>query len=106
MKLYKLLAPDGSSHESLEPGQLGGYRPKRIYGQLNCWSATAHLAKGGYSMHRVFFADEDAAIAAGYRPCGHCMRARYQQWKRGGPLGSPEYPWLVASPVAPASGAA
>ena len=106
MKPYKLLAPDGSSYESQEPGLLGGYRPKLIYGQLSCWSATAHLAKGGYSNHRVFFADENAAIAAGYRPCGHCMRTCYQRWKRGGQLGSAEYPWLVAPPVALALGAA
>jgi hypothetical protein len=38
----------------------------------------------GYAKHRVFFADETAAIAAGYRPCGICMRERYEHWKRGG----------------------
>jgi methylphosphotriester-DNA--protein-cysteine methyltransferase len=30
---------------------------------------------------RVFFADEATAIAAGYRPCGACMRAEYRAWK-------------------------
>jgi methylphosphotriester-DNA--protein-cysteine methyltransferase len=31
--------------------------------------------------HRVFFADEATAIAAGYRPCGACLRERYAEWK-------------------------
>jgi methylphosphotriester-DNA--protein-cysteine methyltransferase len=30
------------------------------------------IANGGYVSHRVFFADEPTAIAAGYRPCGVC----------------------------------
>ena len=30
--------------------------------------------------HRVFFADEDAAIAAGDRPCGSCLRLKDRQW--------------------------
>jgi AraC family transcriptional regulator, regulatory protein of adaptative response / DNA-3-methyladenine glycosylase II len=33
--------------------------------------------------HRVFFADEATALAAGYRPCGHCLRDRYAAWKAG-----------------------
>jgi hypothetical protein len=93
--LFKLLAADGSTYESAERGTLGGYRPKKIYGQFDCWSAKAHLAKGGYSPHRVFFADEAAAIAAGYRPCGHCLRERYATWKGGGVTGTAAYPWLV-----------
>ncbi|MGO0060087.1 Ada metal-binding domain-containing protein [Brevibacillus fluminis] len=31
--------------------------------------------------HRVFFADEQTAIAAGYRPCAICLPAAYKQWK-------------------------
>lgn len=31
--------------------------------------------------HRVFFADEQTAIAAGYRPCAVCLRERYREWK-------------------------
>ncbi|WP_439624855.1 hypothetical protein [Gemmata sp.] len=50
-------------------------RDLRIYGRLDCNSAVAALGKG-YSRHRVFFADEAAGIAAGYRPCGNCFRAR------------------------------
>ena len=39
------------------------------------------IRQGGYVRHRVFFADEATAIAAGYRPCGTCMRAEYAAWK-------------------------
>lgn len=32
---------------------------------------------------RVFFADEQTAIAAGYRPCAVCLPDRYRAWKAG-----------------------
>src|SRR5262249_33167342 len=70
-KRYRLLAPDGSTYESEQPGLLGGNKRKRIYGCLDCSRAKAALP--GYARNRVFFADEAAAIAAGYRPCGHCL---------------------------------
>jgi hypothetical protein len=92
---YRLLAPDGSTYRSAEPGTLGGNSKDRIYGQLNCGSATAAIRKGGYVPFRVFFADEAAAVAAGYRPCGNCMRALYNKWNLGGVPGSVDYPWLV-----------
>ncbi|MGK9119687.1 hypothetical protein [Olivibacter jilunii] len=31
--------------------------------------------------HRVFFYDEQEAVAEGYRPCGHCLRSAYEKWK-------------------------
>lgn len=98
---YRLLAPDGSTYESSEPGQLGGFRPLRIYGSLDCWSAKKFLGQGGYAKDRVFFADEQSAIAAGFRPCGHCLRDQYKVWKSGGVLGSSDYPWLVGPKDAP-----
>jgi methylphosphotriester-DNA--protein-cysteine methyltransferase len=36
---------------------------------------------GGYIANRVFFADEQASVAAGYRPCAACLPAAYKQWK-------------------------
>lgn len=39
------------------------------------------LPKGGYIDHRVFFADEQTAISAGYRPCAVCMPREYGEWK-------------------------
>jgi hypothetical protein len=95
---YRLLAADGTIYESTTRGQLGGNRRLRIYGRLDCGSAIKALPQG-YAKIRVFFADEDAAIAAGFRPCGNCMKARYQEWKRG-PQPGVAYPWLVRPPVA------
>lgn len=63
-------------------GTIGGHRGTRIYGRLDCPSALRAIAKGGYVKHRVFFVDEPAAIAAGYRPCARCMPVRYRQWKQ------------------------
>jgi len=34
-----------------------------------------------YVKQRVFFADEETAIAVGYRPCGTCMKEAYDKWK-------------------------
>jgi hypothetical protein len=80
MTRYRLLGADGELYDSAEPGTLGGNRKARIYGRLDCGSAHAALSRG-YAAHRVFFADEAAAVAAGYRPCGNCMRAAYRAWK-------------------------
>lgn len=99
-KRYKLTAPDGSTYESTTPGELGGNRRDKIYGRLDCWSANLALAKG-YAKHRVFFEDEAAAIAAGYRPCGHCQKPRHQIWKAGGETGTAGYPWLRVPKVKP-----
>jgi methylphosphotriester-DNA--protein-cysteine methyltransferase len=48
----------------------------RIYGRLNCQSG-----KRMKKENRVFFSIEHQAIETGYRPCGHCMRAEYHDWK-------------------------
>ncbi len=80
MKTYQLLGPNGS-YASETPGKLGGNGMLRIYGRLDCWSALRAVKGGTYQPHRVFFADERAAIASGYRPCGHCMKAEYKLWK-------------------------
>jgi methylphosphotriester-DNA--protein-cysteine methyltransferase len=79
-RAYRLLGAGGEVVESATPGHLGGNRKLRIYGRLDCPSARRALAKG-YARHRVFFADEAAARAAGYRPCGSCMRPAHAQWK-------------------------
>ncbi|MHB8637583.1 MAG: hypothetical protein ACYC96_14030 [Fimbriimonadaceae bacterium] len=80
MKTYKLLGPDGP-YESPAKGLLGGYRPRKIYGKLDCYSADAAIRKGGYVAGRVFFKDEETAKACGYRPCAKCMPAEYKAWK-------------------------
>lgn len=80
-KQYTLLGADGRPYLSDEPGALGGNRRAKIYGRLDCPSALRALRQGGYREHRVFFADEETAIAAGYRPCGTCLRQKYRAWK-------------------------
>lgn len=93
-KAYRLTAPEGRPYESDTPGELGGNRRNRIYGRLDCPSAIWALPKV-YTKHRVFFKDEAAAIAAGYRPRGTCLKPRYQVWKAGGEPGSEAYPWSI-----------
>jgi metal binding Ada-like protein len=82
VKLYRLVGPDGAELLSPTPGTLGGHRRNKIYGRLDCPSALRWLAKGHIVKHRVFFADEATAIAAGYRPCAVCMPEEYRRWKR------------------------
>lgn len=78
---YRLLGADRRAYLSDVPGQVGGHRRRKIYGRLDCRSARRALAAGGYATHRVFFADKDTAVAAGYRPCAACLPAAYQKWK-------------------------
>jgi methylphosphotriester-DNA--protein-cysteine methyltransferase len=48
---------------------LAGNRKLKIYGLLTCGSG-----KRMKKENRVFFADQQEALRAGYRPCGNCMR--------------------------------
>ena len=88
MKEYKLLGADGEFYTSTMPGTYGGNSKAKIYGRLDCPAAlsTIKAHPGSYEVGRVFFADEQTAIAAGYRPCGRCLRERYLEWKSD-PLG-------------------
>lgn len=81
---YVLTGADGKEYQSARPGRWGANRRLKIYGRLDCPAALRAIAKGGYVTHRVFFASEKIAIAAGYRPCGVCCRKRYRRWKRTG----------------------
>lgn len=56
----------------------GGNNKLKIYGLLQCKSG-----KRLKRTNRVFFATETEAIQNGFRPCGHCMKSRYQKWKHG-----------------------
>ncbi|MEO6283874.1 MAG: Ada metal-binding domain-containing protein [Dyadobacter sp.] len=55
---------------------LGGNKNLKIYGTLACRSGKRMKVE-----NRVFFSSEQEAIANGYRPCGHCMKKEYQDWK-------------------------
>jgi methylphosphotriester-DNA--protein-cysteine methyltransferase len=79
---WTLTGADGEPYASPMPGTLGGHRRGRIYGHLECPSALRAIARGGYVIDRVFFRDEETAVAAGYRPCAVCLPDRYVAWKR------------------------
>lgn len=81
MKKYKLVDSAGVMYESDLPGTIGGHKQLKIYGRLDCPSALRYIAKGQYVQHRVFFKDEEMAIAAGFRPCARCMPKEYIRWK-------------------------
>ncbi|MET0152347.1 MAG: Ada metal-binding domain-containing protein [Candidatus Binatia bacterium] len=88
-RTWRLIGADGSPYDSNRTGTLGGHRRSRIYGRLDCRAALRALARGHYRKNRVFFADETAALAAGYRPCSVCMPAEYARWKANRPVARP-----------------
>jgi methylphosphotriester-DNA--protein-cysteine methyltransferase len=55
--------------------QFGGNKKLNIYGLLSCSSGKRMKAE-----NRVFFECEAEAVAAGYRPCGHCMKEQYKRF--------------------------
>jgi Metal binding domain of Ada len=81
IRRWTLLDAAGRPYESTNQGQLGGHRRSRIYGRLDCPAALHAIARGGYVTERVFFADERAAVRAGYRPCAVCLPEAYARWK-------------------------
>jgi len=80
-KQYRLIGTNGKEYLSDVPGTLGGNKLTRIYGRLDCKIALTYIAKGEYAVNRVFFANEQDAKEAGYRPCAVCMKSEYEIWK-------------------------
>ena len=82
VKKYKLMDADGHFYESEVPGEYGGNSKQKVYGRFDCPSALSTIKRfpGSYEKARVFFADEKTALAAGYRPCGNCLREKYKQY--------------------------
>jgi methylated-DNA-[protein]-cysteine S-methyltransferase len=85
MKHYTLIGADGVPYATPDKGTLGGHRADRIYGRLDCPGAARAIARGGYVANRVFFADEAAAVAAGFRPCATCLPEAHRAWRGRGP---------------------
>lgn len=54
----------------------GGNSKLKIYGTLQCKSG-----KRMKKENRVFFISKEEAVKNGFRPCGHCMKTNYQEWK-------------------------
>jgi methylphosphotriester-DNA--protein-cysteine methyltransferase len=57
--------------------KFGGNKRLKIYGTLSCKSG-----KRMKKENRVFFYSKQEAIDHGFRPCAHCMKAEYENWKR------------------------
>lgn len=76
MKTFTLVGADGAPYASPVKGAFGGNRRTKVYGLMNCKTASRYLAAGTYQKSRVFFANEATARAAGYRPCRSCMSDR------------------------------
>ena len=72
-KKYKLLGADGEMFLSDVPGKYGGNGKLKIYGRLDCPSALSTIKRfpGSY---------EKSALAAGFRPCGNCLRTKYKEY--------------------------
>ena len=81
-KQYKLTDVNGNIYLSDTPDEYGGNGKDKIYGRLDCKMALNSMQRfpGEYQKHRVFFADEKTALAAGFRPCGSCLRAKYKEY--------------------------
>jgi methylphosphotriester-DNA--protein-cysteine methyltransferase len=58
---------------------LAGNKKLKIYGMLHCASG-----KRMKKENRVFFSGEEEALENGYRPCGNCMKTKYNDWERPG----------------------
>ena len=100
-KRYRLIGPDGVMYESATKGTLGGHSKQKVYGRADrCPAATRNLSNYPtlFWQHSVWFATEADAIAAGFRPCGACLRERYAEWKRG-PVPGVAFPWNRLPPV-------
>jgi nitrate reductase beta subunit len=56
----------------------GGNIKLKIYGKLNCQSGNRMKRE-----NRIFFNSVKEALENGFRPCGHCLKAEYINWKQG-----------------------
>lgn len=56
---------------------LAGNKKLKIYGTLTCISG-----KRMKKENRAFFFSEEEAKTSGYRPCGNCLKRKYNDWKR------------------------
>jgi hypothetical protein len=80
-KTFTLIGADKRPYVSITPGTFGGHRKTKVYGRMDCPAAIRALNKGGYVNNRVFFADEQTAITAEFRPCASCLPEKYAIWK-------------------------
>lgn len=96
-KKCKLIDCNGKEYLSDIPGSLSGNKKSKICGRLDCPSTKKWIEKGYYISNRVFFENEDIAIAAGYRPCSICMPNEYKEWKNNQKIKSAMRFYLLAT---------
>jgi methylphosphotriester-DNA--protein-cysteine methyltransferase len=74
---HHLQITSGELKKMITAGQIrfGGNGRLKIYGTLSCSSG-----KRMKKQNRGFFKDESEAIQHGFRPCGHCLKAKYLKW--------------------------
>lgn len=77
----------------VEGGQLVGVTRWKTQSWIYCATDPKFAQKPGEPPHRytnLFFLDEPTALAAGHRPCGYCLRKRYEEfvtrWLKGNAL--------------------
>lgn len=75
---YEISDSDLRSKIKRQDIRLGGNKKLKIYGLLNCKSGKRMKRE-----NRVFFSTEKEAIENGFRPCGHCLKTKYKNWKNG-----------------------
>jgi methylphosphotriester-DNA--protein-cysteine methyltransferase len=56
---------------------LAGNRKLKIYGSIRCSSGKRMKME-----NRVFFLSAKEAEEKEFRPCGHCMKVAYKNWKQ------------------------
>jgi methylphosphotriester-DNA--protein-cysteine methyltransferase len=57
---------------------IGGNIKLKIYGKLNCQSGKRMKRE-----NRIFFKSVREATKNGFRPCGHCLKGEYKNWRQG-----------------------
>jgi hypothetical protein len=82
---------DGTLVDTPQPARYAGISTMKIFGRLTCGSGRRALPK-----NRIFFANWEDAIQAGYRPCLLCKPTPNDTYERGA-----DGAWcLIASPDA------
>jgi hypothetical protein len=79
-RTYTLLDPDRQPTRA-QPAARSAAAGQAAYTAGSTARPLRAIARGGYVSNRVFFADEQTAVGAAYRPCAVCLPDEYAQWK-------------------------
>ena len=76
MKVYRILSA-GRIISSTRPGVLARWKPRKIFGRLDCTSGIKISRE-----NRVFFHSLEDAVKQGYRPCLKCRPINEDDFKK------------------------